>query len=107
AAAVARALDGQAGPPPAAIEIEQALARLHRQLDASDGPARLAGVARSAAAMPGVPLTEPIEVPVARANGPAALSTASDALVVPLAQHASGPAVAAPAATPTGSRPSS
>src|SRR6266550_4095845 len=79
AAAVARALDGLVGPPPSAIEIEQALARLHRQLDASDGPARRAGAARPAAAMPGVPLTEPIEVPAARANGRAALSTAPDA----------------------------
>jgi hypothetical protein len=74
AAAASRALDGLAGPPPSAIEIEQALARLHRQLDASDGSAPLTGAARPSAMLPGVPLTEPIEVPAARTNGRASLT---------------------------------
>lgn len=83
AAAVARALGGPAGPPPSAIEIEQALARLHRQLDPDDARSRLLGSAQPVAAMPGVPLAEPAEHPAARVNGLATLPTPSDPILAP------------------------
>src|SRR3954462_4115046 len=59
AEAVACALNGQAGPSPSAAETEQALARLHRRLDAEADLTRIVGPLALA----------PTEPPAVHANG--------------------------------------
>jgi hypothetical protein len=84
AEAVALALDRQAGPPPTTFETEQALARLHRRLDAEADLGRVIGPVPAASR----------ETPAARTNGHAPLAAVAAGSALPIARLvASEPAI--------------